>query len=137
MKKLLNLTIVAVGLVQPTAAADLDLLVENITDHRGTLFWSVFDSEEDYRADARAVVAARSRVTGGTIRVTLHDLPPGEYAVKLFHDANDNGEMDSNMLGIPIEGYGFSNNAGRFGPASFEDARISVTSDTQIKIRLR
>ncbi len=137
MKKLWYAAVIAIELVQPVQAADLDVLVENITEHRGTLYWSVFDSEADYKADDNAVISAKSRVSGDTVRVTVHDLPHGEYAVKLFHDANGNGEMDTNMLGIPKEGYGFSNNGGKFGPASFEDAKVLVADDTQIQIRLR
>ncbi len=137
MKKLLSAAAIAASLIQPVHAADIDLYIENITDHRGTLYWSVFDSAENYKADTGAVISAKSRVVGDTVRVTLHDMPSGDYAVKLFHDANGNGEMDANMLGIPKEGYGFSNNGGKFGPASYEDARVTVDADTQIKIRLR
>lgn len=137
MKKLWNAAVIAIELVQPVQAADVDVLIENITEHRGTLYWSVFDSEEDYKADNNAVISAKSRVTGNTVRVTVHDLPNGHYAIKLFHDANGNGEMDTNMLGIPKEGYGFSNNGGKFGPASFEDAKVQVEDDTQIQIRMR
>ena len=137
MKKLWNAAVIAIELVQPVQAADLDVLVENITEHRGTLYWSMYDSEADYKADDNPVISAKSRVTGNTVRVTIHDLPEGQYAVKLFHDANGNGEMDANMLGIPKEGYGFSNNAGKFGPASFKDAGVQVDDDTQINIRLR
>ncbi|MEQ8262379.1 DUF2141 domain-containing protein [Pseudohaliea sp.] len=137
MKKLIVAASVTTALVQQVAAADLGLLVENITDPQGTLLWSVFDSAEAFAADTRPVVSARSRVTGNKLRVTLHDLPAGVYAIKLYHDANGNGELDTNMLGIPVEGYGFSNNAGRRGPASFEDASVAVDRDTQITIRLR
>jgi uncharacterized protein (DUF2141 family) len=131
------LAVSALLLSKPLYAADFSLQVENITDIRGTLMWSVFDSSETYAADASPVIAGSSRVMGDSIRVTLHDLPPGRYAVKLFHDVNNNGEMDSNLLGLPQEGYGFSNNAGRFGPPSFSDAMVEVVGDILITIRLR
>ncbi len=118
-------------------AADIELKVENITELNGTLLWSIYDNESDYNNDAQPLLAGRSRVTAASIRLTLHDLPDGEYAVKLFHDANDNGEMDSNLLGLPQEGYGFSNNAGSFGPASYADAKVIVDSNTKILITLR
>lgn len=133
----LPILVLTSGLSQSLQAADVALTVENITEHNGTLFWSVFDDEGSYQSEESPLVAGRSRVTGDTLKLTLHELPAGEYAVKLFHDANDNGEMDSNLLGLPQEGYGFSNNAGSFGPASFSDAKVTVTEDTQIIIRLR
>lgn len=125
------------SLSQPLQAADVSVEIENITDLAGTLLWSIFDSEDSYKMESTPLVAGRSRVTAETIKVTLHDVPPGNYAIKLFHDANDNGEMDTNLLGLPQEGYGFSNNAGSFGPASFEDAKVEITEDTKITIRLR
>jgi len=55
----------------------------------------------------------------------FEELPFGEYAIKLFHDENMNGELDSNFLGIPTEDYGFSNNVrGTFGPADYDDAKF-------------
>lgn len=125
------------SLAQSAQAADIEMEIENITKLTGTLLWSIFDNENSYKTEGNPLVAGRSRVTAETIKVTLHDVPSGYYAIKLFHDANDNGEMDTNLLGLPQEGYGFSNNAGSFGPASFKDAKIEITKDTQITIRLR
>lgn len=54
-------------------------------------------------------------------------LPSGSYAVALFHDENGNGKLDK-RFGIPLEGFGFSNNPRiLFGPPSFATARIRVT----------
>ena len=50
---------------------------------------------------------------------------PGTYAVSTFHDENSNGKLDTNLLGIPTEGVGASNNAkGHFGPPKFDDAKF-------------
>ena len=57
--------------------------------------------------------------------VVFEQLPQGEYAISVFHDANDNGELDSNLLRIPKEAYGFSNDArGTFGPPGYDAARF-------------
>jgi uncharacterized protein (DUF2141 family) len=118
-------------------AADIKLSVDNITDTSGTLLWSMYGSKETYDSESGPLFAGRSRVVGGTLDVTFHNMPSGSYAIKLFHDANDNGEMDKNIVGLPQEGYGFSNNVGSFGPASFSDAKVDVKQNTQISIRLR
>lgn len=141
----MNQIIVAIGLTLvllaappvPATAAELTLSVNNISEIAGTLNWLLFDSEESYAAGTTPVASARQRVSAETLRVTLHDMEPGRYAIKLYHDANGNDELDSNMLGMPVEGYGFSNNAGRFGPASFEDAAVDVQDDTVIEIWVR
>ena len=65
-------------------------------------------------------------------------LPSGTYALALIHDENGNGKLDT-MMGIPKEGFGFSNNpAIRFGPPSFKSAEVAVTSgqvDRTVKVK--
>lgn len=51
--------------------------------------------------------------------IVVNNLKPGKYAFRYFHDENKNNKLDT-KIGIPIEGYGFSNNAkGKFGPPAF------------------
>ncbi|MEE4660859.1 MAG: DUF2141 domain-containing protein [Halieaceae bacterium] len=137
MKKILSGIVMAASCAFPASAADIEITVNNITEITGMLYWAVYDSAENYRAQSGPVMSARNRVSASTLSLTLHNMPAGRYAVRLFHDANGNGDLDSNALGIPTEGYGFSNNAGKFGPASFEDAAVDVQGDTRMAIRLR
>jgi Uncharacterized protein conserved in bacteria len=66
-----------------------------------------------------------------TVRWTLPDVPYGTYAVALYHDQNDNDELDTDFLGRPKEPYGFSNNArGTMGPPDFEEAAFTLSSDS-------
>ncbi len=66
-----------------------------------------------------------------------YELPPGTYAIGIFHDANLNNRLDNYFFGVPREQYGFSNNArGFMGPPSFEDAAFSVEGKTEISISL-
>ena len=137
LRKLSSVT--AMCFVPGAVSADLTITVDNFDKPEGTVYLSVFNSKESYdsgETDA-AILAAQGKLKGATYSLTLHDLQPGNYAVRLFHDENRNGELDSNMLGIPKEGYGFSNNAGRMGPPSFEDAAVSVTDNTTASISLR
>ena len=77
------------------------------------------------------------RVVGSTAEITYEGLEEGRYAIKTFHDVNDNGELDTNWIGIPLEPYGFSNDAmGTFGPPSFEQAG-SVVKPGANTVRLR
>ena len=74
---------------------------------------------------------------GGTVLVFRH-VPPGTYAISLFHDQNANGRLDT-MMGIPSEGYGFSRDAAvRFGPPRFAEARFAVgAADLTMPIKVR
>ncbi len=68
---------------------------------------------------------------------TVDNLPKGKYAIRYFHDENKNQDMDTNFMGIPTEGYGFSNNAkGFFGPPDFEKQLFSVEMDKKIALKI-
>lgn len=57
------------------------------------------------------------------------DLPPGEYALSVIHDENDNGRLDT-ILKVPREGFGFSRNpAIRMGPPRFDETRFEIATD--------
>lgn len=73
----------------------------------------------------------------GRITVVMKDLPEGPLALSLFQDANSNGRLDMNAMGIPVEPFGFSNDAvGQFGPPKFEQAVVTPVAGQPLKIRL-
>ncbi len=60
-------------------------------------------------------------------KTVFANLPQGVYAVNLFHDENMNGKMDTNLFGMPVEGYGFSNNpAKRMGKPGFDETNFQL-----------
>jgi uncharacterized protein (DUF2141 family) len=75
---------------------------------------------------------------GATI-VEVRDLPPGVYAVQAYDDRNDNQKVDRNLIGLPTEGVGFSNNAPvPFSGPSFKAAAFAYRGGEQsISLRLR
>ena len=107
-------------------AAKLSLTVTGIKDAKGALMIAVFD-EAGYGKD-KSVAAAAVPVTALTASTTF-DLPPGKYGIKMFHDVDGDGKMATNPFGMPIEPFGFSNNApAQFGPATWQDAAFDVPS---------
>ena len=74
--------------------------------------------------------------TAATHQFTF-DLPPGQYSAMVIHDENDNGKLDSNIIGIPTEAYGFSNNPRVMRKPSFDETRFELpAAGTLIKIDL-
>ena len=120
---------VALGLLVaagPARAADLDLSVTNLRDGNGRVMIAVFNAAATFLKDDQQVAAAILPANGATVRVVL-DLPPGRYAVSVFHDANRNGKLDTNLVGMPTEGYGFSRDArGTMGPPAFDAAAFDL-----------
>ncbi len=66
------------------------------------------------------------------------DLPQGTYAVSVLHDENLIGKMEFDAQGIPLTGYGFSNNpVSSQGPPSPDQAKFTVNqAETTIEIKL-
>ena len=128
-------TIAALSLISLVAAPalaeetpSLTVTIDGIKTISGKISLGVFD-EAGYDS-GQAVDGAMITVDSDTVTVSFSDLAPGQYGLKLFHDVNGNGEMDTNPFGMPTEPYGFSNNAkGRFGPAKWDKAAFDVTAD--------
>jgi uncharacterized protein (DUF2141 family) len=100
---------------------------------QGAVMVQLFNSETGYRSGA-GFGAQRVAITGATARVDFSDLAPGQYAFRMFHDVNGDGEMNTNVMGIPTEPFAFSNNArGSFGPARWEDAVFTLNAGANVQ----
>ena len=134
----------------PAQAGDLNVTVIGIRSESGAVMMGVYDSAERFEKAVNnaahiGLLSDKGRLIGVTLRARRIDqgigflkLPPGRYAIIVFHDENDNGLLDKSLLGIPLEGYGFSNNAhGFFSAPSFDAAAVTVgKGDTNISIAL-
>lgn len=118
------------GLVAGTAqAADLELAIVNLRDGDGRVMVALFDRAEAFgrMVEGQRVAAALLPIDASGARMVIGGLKPGRYAISVVHDANGNGKLDSNLLGMPVEGYGFSRDArGTMGPPSFEAAAFDL-----------
>lgn len=136
----LSAVFISVGLavIAPLAkAGELTVSITNVRTDKGTLMVSVAKSEAGWNNQEKPVAATKLAATGKD--AVLHfTLPAGTYAVQVMHDENDNGKLDANFMGIPIEGYGFSNNPQVMRKANFDEAKFQVTdAASSIVIRLR
>lgn len=131
----LVLTLAACAGSGPSAAAEpvaaqkgpagaIQVVATGFRNDDGQALIAVYDSAEGFPSDADAARVRRAvPIAKGRVRVRFPDLPPGDYAVAVLHDENENFTMDTGLFGIPKEGYGVSNNAkGRFGPPKWGDA---------------
>jgi uncharacterized protein (DUF2141 family) len=70
------------------------------------------------------------------VAFTINDLAPGTYALAVIHDQDGNGKLSSNLVGYPIEKFGFSNNPKvYFSPPSFDKAAF-VLGKTPLKVNI-
>lgn len=127
MNKLI-FTLVAFLFAPLIAFSQINLTVEiqELRNNQGKLLLELNDENE------QVIRGFSEEIDDNSCTLLIENLKPGKYAFKYFHDENNDEKINTNFMGIPKEGYGFSNNAsGKFGPPSFEKMIIEITkSDT-------
>jgi uncharacterized protein (DUF2141 family) len=143
------------GIALSAKSADLEIEVRGIKARTGQVHAALFDNAEDFAIDLtfRATVGKDGEVKIGvftkdnslprapaglaaapanaaTVRLHITDIAPGTYAVALYHDVNNDGKVDTNFEGKPLEPWGMSNNpkyAGR--KLTFDDAKFELPAE--------
>ena len=135
---MIRTAVLTLALAAPLAhAADLVIHVDNVKSATGQVMVALYDNADAFLKHPVRVTKAQADTAGTTL--VFHDVAPGDYGFSIYHDANQNGRMDKNLLGIPTEPIAFSNNAqGRMGPPDFAAVRLAVPAaglDTAVTLR--
>jgi uncharacterized protein (DUF2141 family) len=138
---LIVLIIVNQSFAQPAdrsvAPGSLQITVNGLKNTTGQIGLLLFTQKDGFPSDyTKAFRQELVSITGKEVTYTFTDIPAGNYAVTVMHDENNNKKLDTNFIGIPKEGYGFSNNVSvSFGPPKFDDAVI-VVQDGKIMLEI-
>ncbi|MFZ4877204.1 DUF2141 domain-containing protein [Janthinobacterium sp. Mn2066] len=123
--KLLSVFAAALAISNLAQAADLNVEVAGLKQAKGKVFVAVYNRAEDFLKQPMRTATADAQP--GKVTLLIAGLPPGDYALSVFHDENANGKLDTNLIGMPVEPYGFSNDAsGNYGPPSFKQSLLHV-----------
>lgn len=136
--KPIRAVLLALAVAAGTAhAGDLAIRIDDVKTTQGQLMVALYSSADGFLKDS--VRASAAPATAGSTTVVFKDLPAGDYGIALYHDANGNGKMDRNAMGLPVEDYAFSNNAiGNMGPPSFDQAKFALPQGgTTVTVSLR
>lgn len=116
----------------------LTLHITNIKDVCGRIQVGIYDNKNDFPKEGKEFRRYFIKVDGNEVKYTVEDMPAGEYAIAIYHDANSDGQCNSNFIGVPTECYGFSNNVKPFLSApSFNATKFSLTKDRLLTIKLQ
>jgi uncharacterized protein (DUF2141 family) len=116
----------------------LSIHISGISKIKGSLFIAVFRATDDFPVFGKQFKGIIKEVEGKSQNYNFDDLPEGEYAVAIYQDENRNKILDKNLLGIPTEIYGFSNNArSTFSAPSFQEAKFKLNKDLQQTVFLK
>jgi len=134
LKKLIFTTVIFSSLL---FSATIHLEISNIEKQKGSLIIGLYNIKKDFPRPSKALQKLILNSKGRILKGTFKNLPNGIYAIAVYHDENNNKILDKNFLGIPKEGYGFSNNfKPMFSKPKFEDAKFTLKESTTLKIKM-
>ena len=138
MKKIkLTLIISAVTVFSAKAQHNLSISISNINTAKGNMEIGLFNSEKGFLKDGAQYLKKKVKIVGNTLNYTFRNLPKGNYAIAVYHDENMNSKCDTNFMGIPTEGFGFSNNfRPKLSAPTFAQTKFSVNGDKSVSIKL-
>lgn len=135
LKLVLTITIALFIFNNGQAQNETYSLVIEITDLKnndGKVMIELLDKNQNSVAYSKGIIVDNHST------VEFKDLNAGTYAVQYYHDENNNEKMDTGNFGIPLEGYGFSNDArGFMGPPDFEDELFSLEKNTTMVLETK
>ena len=120
----LALALATVALPAQTPATFV-VTVAGVPSDQGHILVALYRNSEDFPKTGHADYTRKVPARRGTTAVEFALLDPGDYALAVIHDADDDGTVTTNALGMPKEAYGFGNGArGTFGPPDFAAAVV-------------
>ena len=129
---------------RPGGEGTIAVTVEGLTSTDGILFVSLYLTNEGYPGEwqlaYRTQQLSAADAVDGSMQTLFDSVPAGWFVISVLHDADSNSEMATNALGIPKEGFGFSNNPRSFfGPPDFDKAAVYLEPEavSQVSIKIK
>jgi uncharacterized protein (DUF2141 family) len=130
MKKILTLVVCIFGLNLFAISQEytVEFIIKNVKNTHGVISGALFSGEENFPDKGKPNYTTSVNASKGEVIIRFEDIPAGEYALAVLHDENNNKALDTNFIGFPKEGYGFSNNPRTtFCAPKYEDAKFRVS----------
>ena len=133
-----GLLISSVGQAVPSSdTATITANVGPLRNDNGSLACRLYASAQGFPRTATGVGSQRVKIGGGTARCVFENVKPGAYAIVVHHDENDNHRFDKSLLGVPLEGYGASNNhTHALSPPTWQESKFVIESNEAIALAI-
>ena len=122
------------GQSSETNSQTITITLENVLNDEGSLIVALHTSETFMKG--AGVQNQTVKANKGEIVLQLEDVSPGQYAILVLHDKNENNRMDFETNGMPKEAWATSSKTVSFGPPSFEESKFEV-ADTSVNLSMR
>jgi len=122
------------------ASYAIDVRVHGVRSDRGNVTFVLYgDKPQDFLVKGKKVFKQRFAANQGTVEFCVILSKPGVYAATAYHDENGNGKFDKNWAGLPVEGFGMSNNPTTLlTPPSHDQAAFAVSHGrTKVDIEIK
>ena len=126
-------------IAEPASAARIIVTIDGLHSAQGNVFVGLYASPTKFLNGNQSDAMRKVRASAGQITVTFDNMPPGTYAVGAYHDENANDHLDTNLVGLPTEGYALSNGVRAvFSKPNFYQAAFTVgAEDKPVALHIR
>lgn len=134
----LFLSMIIVSAITTSAKAqNIKVKVQNIRQFQGVISVALCNNADDFMTETYKEIKAKV-TPSGDINVEFAKVPKGTYAIRVYQDSDNSGDLTTNIIGIPEEPFGFSNNPRlKIGPPAFSEASFDVKADVNLVINLK
>ncbi len=121
------------------ASATLTIKLTDVKSTKGHLMLLLCNKEKAWMKEEGSIIRFIVRADSLTAEGLTFHLQPGEYAISIIHDLDGNQKLDENILGVPVEPFGFSNNPLiTTGPPDYEDCTFENSEgENAITIKMK
>ena len=123
----------------PASAARIIVTIDGLHSAQGNVFIGLYATPSKFLNGNQSDAMRKVRASTGPITVTFDNLPPGTYAVGAYHDENGNDHLDTDFIGLPIEGYALSNGVRAIlSKPTFQQAAFTIgVEDKPVALHIR
>jgi uncharacterized protein (DUF2141 family) len=124
MKKTLLFITMLIISVFASAQNTTKLRIDGVEKNGGKIYLSIFNNEPSFKSRE----AYQYFILDSSNEIVTKDinLPKGHYVISIYQDSNGNGKLDTNLIGIPKEKFGFTNYDGKSAPGSFNRHKVEI-----------
>jgi uncharacterized protein (DUF2141 family) len=114
------------------------IAIDGFDSDKGQVLVALFRSADGFPGNVKKAAMSRAvKIKNRHATVIFANVPAGEFAIAVHHDADGNFKMATNWMNAPTEAYGASRNARRrFGPPRYKDARLTLGARERKNVRI-
>lgn len=131
--------ILLLGLSSQPGPGSIKVKVTRVSEKQGEVMLALFQSSKGFPYETSfAVSKLKGKALNGNTEVIFSGIKPGTYAIAIFHDTNGDGRLNTNIIGIPKEGYGVSNNNyNTFSAPGYKESSFQHNDRTELTIQMK